>query len=42
MKEETLDKILYELEQAENIGTAEEIERGISYSLGGCTTLLCC
>lgn len=42
MKEETLDRVLYELEQAESVGTNEEIERAISFAIGGYTTLFCC
>ncbi len=42
MKDEALDQILYELEQAESMGIDEETAGAISYIQGGVITLLCC
>ncbi len=42
MKDEVLDQILFELEQAESMGIDEETERGISIMDGGVITLICC
>ena len=42
MKDEALDQILYELEQAESMGIDEEMERGISILQGGWYSLICC
>ncbi len=42
MKDEALDQILFELEQAESMGIDEETERGISIFQGGYSTLICC
>ena len=42
MKDEALDQILYELEQAESMGIDEEIERGRSILQGGWYSLICC
>ncbi len=42
MKDETLDQVLYELEQAESIGTDEEIVGEISIMGGGYKSLICC
>ena len=42
MKEETLDKVLFELEQVESIEKDKEIEKFITYSAGGFITMICC
>lgn len=42
MKDEALDQILFELEQAESMGIDEEMERGISIMDGGYYSLICC
>ncbi len=42
MKDEALDQILYELEQAESMGIDEEMERSLSIFEGGVITLFCC
>lgn len=42
MKDETLDQVLYELEQAESIETDEEIVGEISIRDGGYYSLICC
>lgn len=42
MKEETLDKVLFELEQVESIEKDKEIEKFITYSVGGFITMICC
>ena len=39
MKDEALDQILYELEQAESMGIDEEMERSLSIFEGGVITL---
>ena len=41
MKDEALDQILYELEQAESMGIDEEMERSISFFEGVTRSFLC-
>lgn len=42
MKEEALDMVLYELEQADSIGADEGTERVITLNMGGYSSLICC
>lgn len=42
MKEEVLDEVLYELEQAENIEIDTQATGEISFMFGGLSSLICC